>query len=129
MPILAGLAVAVLACSSAAAPAPAGPKAAAASDVVVTGPDWAQGVRVSLHDTLAVPPPANYEEWRVHAADDAVVRLLTPEDHVRRPGAEGWRFEAVGRGQTVVTFIPIVPAGDRGDRPNEPHFTLKVTVQ
>jgi hypothetical protein len=125
--IVAGLAsvIAVLACCAAAA-APTAPTAdASGREIVVRGSAWAQGVIVSRHDILIVPPPAHYDEWRVHIPDDAVVRLLTTGDRVRRPTADGWRLEAVGVGETTVEFVAIVPPGE----PSEPHFTLRVAVK
>jgi len=65
----------------------------------------------------------------VQIASDAIIRLLTSGDRVRRPGADGWRLEAVDRGHTTVTFIPFVPLGKESSAPNEPHFTLRVTVR
>jgi hypothetical protein len=127
---VAGLAVAALACSPAVSARAARPaNGAAAHEVLVSGAKWAQGVTVSLHDVLIVPPPAEYDAWRVHVASAAVVRLLTPADRVRHPPAAGWRFEAVGRGETTVTCVPLVPSEKSSSSPNEPHFTLRVTVR
>jgi hypothetical protein len=129
--IVAGLAVvtAVLACRSAevaiAAPAARGD----GRQITVRGALWAQGVTVSPHDVLIVPPPARYDEWRVQIGSDAIVRLLTAADRVRRPGADGWRLEAVARGETTVAFVPFVPFGKESSTPNEPRFTLRVMVR
>jgi hypothetical protein len=124
---MAGLSLAGLSCSSAASAHAARP--AAGREIRVSGSKWAQGVTVSLHDMLIVPPPAQYAEWRVHVASAAVVRLLTADDRVRHPRADGWRFEAVGRGETTVTCVPLVPSEKSSSAPNEPHFTLRVTVR
>jgi hypothetical protein len=119
----------VLGCRSAddaiAAPTPR----TSSHEIVVRGSQWAQGVTVSLNDILIVPPPARYDEWRVRIANDAIVRLLTSGDRLRRPGSEGWRLEAVGRGETTVVFVPFVPFGKESSAPNEPQFTLKVAVR
>jgi hypothetical protein len=121
--------MAVLACRSGDAALAAPSNHADTREVIVRGPQWAQGVTVSPQDVLIVPPPARYDEWRVQIASDAIVRLLTSGDRVRRPGADGWRLEAVDRGHTTVTFIPFVPLGKESSAPNEPHFTLRVTVR
>lgn len=97
--------------------------------IAVSGSAWAQGVAVSLHDVLLVAPPARYDEWRVHPLGDSVVRCLTAGDRVRRPGAAGWRIEAIGRGTTAVTFVPFVLSGETASAPNEPRFILRVTVR
>jgi hypothetical protein len=125
--IVAGLAVAALACSStglAASPT----SRPASHEITVNGRNWAQGVTVSLHDILIVAPPARYDEWRVHPSSDDIVRVVN-SDRARRPGAAGWRLEAVGRGRTTVTFVPFVPSGETSSASNEPRFTLRVTVQ
>jgi hypothetical protein len=98
-------------------------------EIVVKGADWANGVTASVHDFVIVAPPARYEEWRVRVANGDVVRLVTAGDLIRRPGAAGWRFEAVGHGQTTVEFVAIVTSGEKSSVPNEPHFTLRVTVR
>jgi hypothetical protein len=128
---VAGLAsiIAVLVCGSANGAIAASDHGATDREIIVRGPQWAQGVTISLHDTVIVPPPARYDEWRVHVASAKVVRLLTSGSRVRRPAAEGWRLEAVGHGETTVAFTPFVPSGEDSSAPNEPHFTLKVTVR
>jgi hypothetical protein len=98
-------------------------------EIVVKGADWANGVTASVHDFVIVTPPAHYDEWRVRVANGDVVRLVTTGDRIRRPGAAGWRFEAVGHGQTNVEFVAIVSSGEKSSVPNEPHFTLRVTVR
>jgi hypothetical protein len=98
-------------------------------EITISGAKWAQGVTISVHDTLVIPPPASYDQWRVHPANSNIVRLLTKGDRVRRPGSRGWRLEAIGRGTTTVTFVPFVPSGENSSSPNEPKFTLRVTVQ
>ena len=98
----------------------------ATSDIDVKPSAWTTGVRVSLHQTLRVPPPADYAEWRVQA-DPKLLKLRTPPDAARRPGTGGWRFAAVGRGETVIKFIPFVP--DSPDDPMQPVFRLKVTIE
>ena len=98
-------------------------------EITVTGAKWAQGITISVHDILVIPPPASYDQWRVHAANRNILRLLTKGDRVRRPGTRGWRFEAIGRGATTITFVPFVPSGESSSAPNEPKFTLRVTVQ
>jgi len=99
------------------------------SEIIVRGSHWARGITADIHDILIVPPPARYDEWRVRIADDTVVRLVTEGDRVRRPGSDGWRLEAVGRGETTVTFVPFVRSRQQSSEPNEPHFTLRVTVR
>ena len=130
LPIVAGLAVviAVLACRSA-NPTAAPSAHTATHDIVVHGAQWAKGVTAALRDTLVVPPPGRYDEWRVRVVNPQIVRLITSGDRVRRPGSAGWRLEAVGRGETTVEFVPFVPLGDKSSAPNEPHFTLRVTVR
>jgi hypothetical protein len=123
------LALVLLAVTATAGRPPAAPTDGAARKIVVSGQQWARGVTVSRHDMLIVQPPAHYEEWRVHAAPADVVRLQTTGDRVRRPGTDGWQFEAATRGTAVITFTPFVPSGENSSVPNEPHFTLRVTVQ
>jgi len=95
-------------------------------DLVVAPSAWTNGVRVALHRTIRVAPPADYAEWRVQA-DGRFVRLLTSREAAHHPGAGGWRFAAVGRGETVVRFIPFVAASP--DAPMQPVFRLKVTIE
>ncbi len=110
---------------TAASPPDAAP--AAGDDVVVTQEHWSNGLRVSVGDTFRVPRPIDHEEWDVGYARE-IVRMLTPADRVRRPGPEGWRFEAVARGSTDVTVVGVVRPGT-GGQPNVPKLVLQVVVR
>jgi hypothetical protein len=89
---------------------------------------------MSAHQTLHVPRPFDYEEWHIRYAPD-VLRLLTPAADVRRPGRDGWRFEAIAHGRSPMAFVAIVDrrathSGDvEGQPPAEPHLAFTVIVR
>jgi len=107
------------------------PTGARSDEVIVTAQAWDRGVTVSVGETIRVPPPAAYETWTVHPST-GVVRALDSSERQRRPGADGWRFEAVQAGASEIAFVPFVGVSD--DRagaaaPSQPRFTLTVTVR
>jgi hypothetical protein len=104
--------------------------AASQPDVVVTRPDWENGLKVRLGATIRVPLPADNAQWAVVYPRD-IVRPLTEPDRIERPNPkEGWRFETIARGSGEMTFTGFVPPGRSGaDQPNPPRFVLKVTVR
>ncbi|HZT76588.1 MAG TPA: hypothetical protein VFA27_08010 [Vicinamibacterales bacterium] len=84
----------------------------------------AQGQRVTLrlHQTVRLLRPADFPEWRVDYVGD-VLKPLDTGDAMRSPGAAGWRFEAIGSGETDLTVTPVVAGGAP-----PPRFTVTIRV-
>jgi hypothetical protein len=98
-------------------------------EIVITREQFGDTITISTHDTLLVTRPADYDEWRVDYAAD-VLRPLDAPSRMRRPGARGWRFAAVARGETDLTFTPVVrDSPPQRAAPAALQFSLTVKVQ
>lgn len=92
-------------------------------DIVVRA--QGQQIALRLHQTIRVVRPADFADWQVDYAAD-VLKALDAAQQVRSPGADGWRFEAIGRGETDIVVTPIVAPAPNGASP--PRFTVTVRV-
>ncbi len=94
------------------------------ADTLVVRPHG-QRVVVHLHQILRVVRPAEFADWQVDYAED-IVKPLDSAQQMRSPDADGWRFEAIGRGETDIVVTPIATSAPHGPAP--PRFSLTVRV-
>lgn len=115
--------------------------ALATVDKTVTKADNGSLVPLKLGDTLSVAldsNPSTGYSWQVGAVDKAVLEQLGPPQFALpsgttpKPGAGGtqtFNFNAVGKGQTTLTFDYVRP-WEKDVTPTPPNvFTVTVTVQ
>ncbi len=95
------------------------------SDDVVVRPSG-QIVTLRQHQTLRIVRPADFAEWQVDYASDVLKPLASAED-MRSPGPDGWRFEAIGAGETEVVATPVVASAP--NRASPPRFSITIRVQ
>jgi hypothetical protein len=82
--------------------------AAQEPDVQVSTEQFGQTIVVAVGRVIAIPRPADIEEWNVDYASE-VLSSLGPPDHKKKPGPKGWRFLAAAAGETDVTFTAVPP--------------------
>jgi hypothetical protein len=86
------------------------------SESVITAQELGRVVTISLGQTFVIRRPLDVEEWEVDFATDILTLLNPPEDPPearRSPGPEGWRFRAVGVGETDVALTEAACARPR----------------
>jgi hypothetical protein len=99
---------------------------ALSAERVISRADFGGTVIVRRGDTLAVPPPIDTPEWQVDFAAD-ILDLLNPPDKRRSPGPEGWRFRAIGVGETDIALTEI-PRRGGGAAPAPRRFVVTIRV-
>jgi len=98
----------------------------AARDVPVTV-EHPTAVVLHVGDTLHVLRPPGRQIWRV-VYSARVLRSRDTAERRHRPGADGWRFDAVAAGVTEIVFTGH-PGERRSAGPNVQRFILRVTVR
>ena len=119
--VLAWVGLALAACAS-----PTSPSAEVTprEERIVTMSRFGEAVTLSVGDRFFVPRPAERDAWHVDYSADVLTLLpLTDNDDTKYPGIEGWRFQAVARGETEVVFELRSASG-----PAPPRFVLAVFV-
>jgi len=96
------------------------------SEHVITAEQFGRVVTISLRDIFAIRPPVDVEGWQVDFATDILELLNSPETR-RSPGPNGWRFRAVGAGETDVALTER-PSRDSSAPPAPRKFVVTIRV-
>jgi hypothetical protein len=95
--------------------------------MVITVRDFGRVVTVPLGQTFVVRRPLDVEAWQVDFAADVLELLNSPETR-QAPGPEGWRFRAIGAGETDLALTERPARGGGGPAaPRRFVVTIRVT--
>jgi hypothetical protein len=92
-------------------------------DVIIRS--FGQVVTVQVRQTLRVARPADFSDWQVDYSSD-VLKALTPPDQMRSPGPDGWRFQAIARGETDLVVTPVATSDVTSAAPARFAVTIRV---
>ena len=97
------------------------------TEMVITAEQFGRVVTISIGQTFVIRRPLDVEEWQVDFATD-ILEVLNSADRRQSPGPEGWRFRAIGIGETDLALTERPPRN--GGAPPPPRrfvVTIRVT--
>jgi hypothetical protein len=101
------------------------------ADVVVSPEKFGSTIDVRTGQVIAVRRPADADEWSVDYASEVLMPLQSEKEQ-RKPGPQGWRFRAVGAGETDLAFTALqAPCREQVPCPQPPprRFVITIRVQ